>query len=193
MCRQQPHVHISPHTHTHMSAHAVQPRSLLAPFDDSCNHMWWKISFSLTQIFFPLTVTLPLLLLPPFFPSSLLSPSAPLFLLSHLILYALLHRSSFSTSLSPSPCTYLLPVVGSSLSPTPSFAPRISSLLHGLASSLSLFPFIYINEQKSSFHLPPDEQILLVEEERKSEEQNAEEHSFSYFIKSTVSGSGNII
>lgn len=37
----------------HTSAHTVQARSLLAPFDDSCNHMWWKISFSLSEIFFP--------------------------------------------------------------------------------------------------------------------------------------------
>lgn len=79
----------------------------------------------------------------------------------------------------PHPPPPLLPVVGSSLSPTPSFAPRISSLLHGLASSLSLSPFIYINEQKSSFHLPPDEQTLLVEEDRRKEERNTEEHSFS--------------
>lgn len=53
------------------------------------------------------------------------------------------------------------------------------SLLHGLASSLSPFPFIYINEQKSSFHLPPDEQTLLGEEDSRKEERNTEEHGFS--------------
>lgn len=52
-------------THMQTSAHTVCAHSLLAPFDDSCNHMWWKISFSLSEIFFPLAVTLPLLLLPP--------------------------------------------------------------------------------------------------------------------------------
>lgn len=79
----------------------------------------------------------------------------------------------------PHPPPPLLPVVGSSLSPTPSFAPRISPLLHGLASSLSLSPFIYINEQKSPFHLPPDEQTRLVEEDRRNDEPNTKEHSLS--------------
>lgn len=107
--------------------------------------------------------------------SSLVSPCSSLSPSLLYSFYAYLD-SSFSTSLLPSPSTSspLLPAVGSSLSPTPSFAPRISTLLHGLASSLSLSPFIYINEQKSSFHLPPDEQTLLVEEDRRKEERNTE-------------------
>lgn len=54
-------------THVHTSAHTVQARSLLAPFDDSCNHMWWKISFSLSEIFPPDRHSSPLTS-PPFFP-----------------------------------------------------------------------------------------------------------------------------
>lgn len=177
-------------THTHASAHLQYKRTLnyLHPLMIVVITCGGKSHFHKVRFFSPLTVTL----FPSYFClySPLFSPPPcclPLLLsLFSLLSYAHLHPSSFSTSLSPSPSTYLLPVVGSSLSPTPSFAPRISSLLHGLASSLSLFPFIYINEQKSSFHLPPDEQILLVEEDRRKEEQNAEEHSFSYSINSAV-------
>lgn len=73
-------------------------------------------------------------------------------------------------SLLPSPSTYPL------WSAHPSLLLRLLprayfSLLHGLDSSLYLSPFIYINEQKSSFHLPPDEQTLHVEEDRRKEEQ----------------------
>lgn len=100
------------------------------------------------------------------------SLSIPFYLPSPVHAYLL---SSFSTSLSPSPSTSS-PACGRLI---PLSAPRISPLLHGLVSSLSLSPFIYINEQKSSFHLPPDEQTQFVVEDRRKEEQNSEDHSFS--------------
>lgn len=46
----------------------------------------------------------------------------------------------------PHPPPPLFPMVGSSLSPTPYFAPRISPLLHGLASTLSLHLFISLSK-----------------------------------------------
>lgn len=107
---------------------------------------------------------------PPFLlPLFLLSPSAPLLYSSssHLHVSISLHSPTLPLALT----FHLSPVICSSLSPTPSFAPSIFSLLHGLASSLYLSPFIYINEQKSPFHLPPDEQTLHVEEDRRKEEQ----------------------
>lgn len=104
-----------------------------------------------------------------FLPPFLLSPSS-------LLLYSPYSHMHVSVSLhSPAhPLTLtfrLSPVICSSLSPTPSFAWSIFSLLHGLASSLYLSPFIYTNEQKSSFHLPPYEQTLHVKEDRRKEEQ----------------------
>lgn len=101
-------------------------------------------------------------------------------LIFHLPLALTLHLHSF-------------PALATSLSPTPSFAPRISPLPHGLASSLSISPYIYINEQMSSFHLPPDEQTLLVEEDKRKDRQNTQEHSFSQTIISAVASNANVI
>lgn len=98
---------------------------------------------------------------------SLLSPSTPLLYSpsSHMHVSISLHSPAHPLTLT----FRLSPVICSSLSPTPSFARSIFSLLHGLASSLYLSPFIYTNEQKSSFHLPPDEQTLHVREDRRKE------------------------
>lgn len=119
-------------------------------------------------------------------PLFLLPPSAPLLYSSssHMHVSIALHSPALPLALTFHPS----PVICLSLSPTPSFAPSIFSLLHGLASSLYLSLFIYINEQKSSFHLPPDEQTACG---REQEESGAEEHGFSYFIISTVSSGGN--
>lgn len=99
----------------------------------------------------------------------LLCPSALLLYSSssHIYVSISLHSPALPLALT----FHLSPVICSSLSPTPSFAPSIFSLLHSLASSLYLSPFIYINEQKSSFHLPPEKQTLHVEEDRRKDEQ----------------------
>lgn len=120
-------------------------------------------------------------------PLFLLCPSAPLLYSSssHMHVSISLHSPALPLALT----FHLSPVICSSLSPTPSFAPSIFSLLHGLASSLYLSPFIYINEQKSSFHLPPDEQTACG---RGQERRGAEEQGFCYFIILTRSRGGNI-
>lgn len=126
----------------HTSAHTVQARSLLAPFDDSCNHMWWKISFSLSEIFSPDCHSSPLTS-PPIFSllpvvslcsslSSLSShtvcTSASLFIL-HLPLALTLH-------LSP-PCGRLIPLSYSFFCPKDIFPPTRPRLI-------PLSPSIYL-------------------------------------------------
>lgn len=181
--RLQQNVHMFEHTHARARLHGMytlnysRPLMIVVIMCGGKSH-FHKVSFSPSlSLFSPLTPVSTLSSPIAAFSSSLRSSlSLPFFSLLSV------HISPLFVSPPPSrphPPPPLLPVVGSSLSPTPSLAPRISSLLHGLASSLSLSPFIYINEQKSSFHLPPDEQTLLVEEDRRKEEQNTEEHSFS--------------
>lgn len=121
-------------------------------------HHWMKVgaAFLSTTSFSLLLCSLSSSLLSPSVYSlcvvSLLSPFSP-----HLALALALHL-------------HLLPVVTSSLSPTPSFAPRTSSLLHGLASSLSLG--LFISMSKSHPFIFP--QTLLVEEDRR---KRGEEHT----------------
>lgn len=165
----------------------VHALNYLPPFDDSCNHTRVENLIFIGQRFFfsrPSNVTL-------------LTPS-PRPLLSYLSAAAAFWTSHFCFPLPPTPHPHPPPIS----SPWPacpsllllSLLPQgYISLLHGLASSLSLFPFIYINEQKSPFHLPPDEQTPLGEEDRRKEEPNTEEHSVSHSINSTASSTGNII
>lgn len=133
-------------------------------------------------------LSIALLFLPPLsfcssFPSSLLLPC---FSLSRFHSLSISSLSSLSISLLYTllfPLTLTLHLLSSLWSAHPSLL--LLSLPQGYLPSYtasphpSLSPFIYINEQKSSFHLPPDEQTLAVEGKKREEERNTEELGFS--------------
>lgn len=139
-----------------------------------CN--FHKVSFFLLSPFSFLTSVSSLSLLP------LVSFCSPLFLLPPLFLFIL------QLLLSTSPSTYLLSVVGSSLSFTPSFAPSTFFLLRGLFSSLCLSIYLY---QWAKVILSSSSRWADSACGKGEEKRGAEEQSFSYSMNSTVSSSGN--